>query len=171
MKNKKNILYLFILIGINVYSQQKDPVDICSLISEQASVMAFQIPSKKCEKKFSNLLEIKKRVSSEFKVNANIIRVSEYSINKYSVIEALYETPLCDTVAVFFVTKKGAKILHSKSYKADYSKNGFRVYENRSMLILYREVRLKKKLATLSFEINKAKYKLDTFVDDGFSIW
>lgn len=167
---KKCLLYFLCLYSVNTYGQRKTIIDICTVLN-RAAAMAFKIPSKKCSKKTIDSIQVKKELSKNFEVAATVININSYYVGKYDFIEVAYKGTACDTVAVLFIKRGKDKFLYSKPYSINKDDKDFRVQIEKGVIILYRKIKNKSEIATASFEFNMKKFRLDSFVDDGFSIW
>lgn len=159
------------MFSLSSHSQDKDTIDVCCLLSDRPSVMAFKIPSKKCTPNNKDIHQTMKEISRSFEVNASVIKVNSFFIDKYHFVEMAYQNQICDTVAILFLISENRKIINTKAYKIHNLDTDFRVYKKKGEVILYRRVKIKQKKATVSFELNKAKHRIDIFIDDGLSIW
>ena len=165
------LFYTFILFSCNFHSQNKDTIDVCSLLSDRPSVMAFKIPNEKCAPDNNNTGDIMKEINRNFEVNAIVTKVNSFSIDKYQFAEITYQNRICDTVAILFLIFENKNIIKTKAYKINNLDTDIRVYKKKGEVILYRKAKIKGKDVTVSFEFSKARHRLDDFIDDGLSIW
>jgi hypothetical protein len=151
--------------------QDKDTIDVCSLLSDKPSVMAFDISSKRCIPNSQGLKVVEEQIDKSFATNARVIGVTSFYVNKYHFVERVYKSSLCDTVAILFIAEKDKKVIRSKGYKINNISADFRMTNRKNEIILYRKIKNKGKEATASFELNKVNYRIDSFIDDGLSVW
>lgn len=165
------IFNALLFLSFRSFCQNKDTVHVCSLLNDKPSVMAFSIPARRCVPDSQGLKLTVEQINRRFVANAKEIGVTSFRINEYHFIEIIYKSKLCDTVAVLFVTKKGENEIKSNGYKTNYLNTDFRMSEKENEIIIYRKIKNKGKEATVSFELNRATFKIDSFMDDGLSIW
>ena len=165
------LFYALIFLNVSSCNQNKDTIDVCSLMNAIPSVMAYDIPDKKCTPNNENLSQIKKDINSRFAVNGNLIDANLFLIDKYSFIEMVYQNQLCDTVAILFLVDEHRKIINTKPYKINTLDKDVRMQISKDEIILYRKIKIKQEEATISFQFDKVQYRIVSFIDDGASIW
>ena len=171
MKYEQGLIIFLLLFNFNLFSQKNDTINICAPINKLPAVMAFKIPDKGCNLTSENINKIINRINNQFVIDAISIFAISFSVNKYKFIELIYKSPICDTVAILFVSYGRNKLLYSNSYSVNVLENDFRFTIKNGLIIVYRKVVLGRKMVTVAFEFNKRSRRLDTFIDDGVSLW
>lgn len=160
-----------VFVSFSSCCQDEDSVDVCALVSDKPSVMAFNIPSKRCIPDSQSLKLVEEQIDRSFAANAKVIGMASFFVNEYHFVERVYQSKLCDTVAILFIFGKEKKIIRSKGYKINDLSADFRMSNRKDEIILFRKIKNKEKDATISFELNKVNHRIDSFIDDGLSIW
>jgi len=168
---KHKLIICLLLFSLHAESQKKDTISVCVLLNMRPSAMAYAIPKKKCRQPDENLNETIRQINERFEIDGEAINATSCLMNKYTFIEVVFKNAICDTVAVMFAVDNQNKYLHSKPYKVNISENDFRISEKNDSIILYRRIKMKGRIITLSFEFNKKLGKFNTFRDNGLSIW
>ncbi|MFY7815752.1 MAG: hypothetical protein ACOVRK_11270 [Chryseobacterium taeanense] len=145
-------------------------IDVCYLIEDRPSVMAFKIPDKKCEPDGRNFT-MEQEIHDRFSVNAKMMISNSFKIQKWNFFEVVYQSALCGTVAILFLVDKQKRIIHTNAYEIDPSDFDFRMSKRQGQIVLYRKVKRKQKVSTISFELDTTRHRINSFVDDGLSLW
>ncbi len=164
------LIGILILVLTKSYSQNMEIIDVCYLIEDRPSVMAFKIPNTKCESGGRNLTR-EREIQDRFLANAEIVKSNSFKIQKWNFFEMVYQSKACGTVAILFLVDKQKRIIHTNAYEIDPSDFDFRMSKRQGQIVLYRKVKRKQKVSTISFELDTTQHRINSFVDDGLSLW
>ncbi|MBO9703054.1 MAG: hypothetical protein J7604_22760 [Sporocytophaga sp.] len=157
----------FLLFSIK---QEKEKLDVCLFLHKKASVVSFNIPDTKATKSDKIIGNLEQDIKKNFEFNAQVIHINEYNLRGIGFAEVFFVNNTCDTASIFFIRyNKTNLIIHSDSYKTD--NNDLRVLSKKNTINIYRKIKFRNKNVTVNFNFDVKNCQLNSFIDDGLSIW